>query len=174
MRLAERVWRAFRQSSPRPLAGLLQSDLNPIPQLRAVVKRILQEYPSTRNGLSRLEGLLVREIQKRGMARASVVVGAVLRKETVGDAFLFDILRKLLQAPHPLLHFATPFSGNINSGRFNGSVLGLTDTGKRVLAGKADAIELNRTDRWIGAVHLQGTRVPWRWHERLQTIVTAS
>lgn len=172
MRLAEQVWRAFRQPSPKPLASLLQSDLNAIPRLRHVVKRILQEYPSTRNGLSRLEGLLLREIQKRGEVRAAVAVGAI--KETVGDVLLFDLLRNLIKAPHPLLRFATPFRGKVKSWQFNGSILGLTDMGKRVLAGNSDAIELNGIDRWIGGAHLQGTRVPWRWNERLQTIVTAS
>jgi hypothetical protein len=171
MRLAERVWRAFRQPSPKPLARLLESDLNAIPRLRQVTKRILQEYPSTRNGLSRLEGLLLREIQRRGSVRAAEAVGAI--KETVGDLLVFDMLRNYVRSSHPLVEFAKPFDGNIRSRRFDGSILKLSDMGERVLSGAADAIERNGVDRWIGGVHLQGKRVPWRWNERLQMIVTA-
>lgn len=171
MHLAARVWRAFRQASPKPLARLLETDVSAIPGLRHAMIRILQEYPSTRNGLSRLEDLLLREIQKRGTARSAEVVGAILQKETVGDTLLFDMLRMFMKAPQPLLQFAKPFASNIKSWRFNGSTLTLTDLGMRVLSGKADAIDLNGIDRWIGGVHLQGTRVRWRWGPRLRTIV---
>jgi hypothetical protein len=170
MRLAERVWRAFRQPSPKSLARFLESDLDGIPRLRQVMIRILQEYPSTQNGLSRLEGRILRAIQKRGSMRAAEAVGTI--KETVGDLLLFDMLRSFVKAPNPLLDFAKPFAGNIKSWRFNGSTLRPSDLGKRVLAGRADAIELNGIDRWIGGVHLKGTRVRWRWSPRLRTIVS--
>lgn len=47
----------------------------------------------------------------------------------------------------------------------------LTGTGARVLAGEADHIALNDIDRWIGGVHLQGHRVPWRWDDGTETII---
>jgi hypothetical protein len=47
----------------------------------------------------------------------------------------------------------------------------LTAAGARVLAGQADQIALNGIDRWIGGVHLQGHRVPWRWDDGTETIV---
>jgi Domain of unknown function (DUF1835) len=172
MRLADRIWRAFRQPSPMRLARFWETDLNPIPRLRPVVKRILQEYPSTRNGLSRLEGLLLRPIQKQGRMRAAEAVGAILQKETVGDTLLFDMLENFSFVAHPLLEFSG-LSGEKNKKFHYGSILKLTAVGKRVLSGGADFIELNGIDRWIGGVHLQGTRVPWRWNERLQMIVTA-
>ncbi len=170
-RLAERVWRAFRQPSPKPLARFLDADLDAIPSLRHVVKRILQEYPSTGHGLSRLENLLLREVQKGGTVRGAVAVGAILRNETVGDTLLLDMLESFVTAAHPLLKFAE--SSDSNSRKFHhGSILKLTQVGKRVLSGSADAIELNGIDRWIGGVHLKGTRVPWRWNEQLQTIIS--
>lgn len=172
MYLADRVWRAFRQPSPKRLARLRETDFNPIPRLRPVVKRILQEYPSTRNGLSRLEGLLLRQIQKQDTMRAAEAVGAILQKETVGDTLLFDTLENFAIVAHPLLECSGP-SGEKNKKFHYGSILKLTAVGERVLSGGADFIELNGVDRWIGGVHLQGTRVPWRWNERLQMIVTA-
>src|SRR5262249_32471168 len=41
----------------------------------------------------------------------------------------------------------------------------------RVLAGQDDHIAMNGVDRWVGGVHLQGHRVPWRWDELHQKIV---
>jgi hypothetical protein len=169
MHLAERVWRAFRQPSSKHLDRLLGTGLSAMPSLRYALRRILQEYPSTRNGLSRLEGLLLRDIAKRGSVRAAEAVGAIIRKETVGDTLLFDILGKFVTAAHPLLKLAEPSNGN---NKFHyGSILKLTDVGKRVFSGRSDAIELNGIDRWIGGVHLEGRRVRWRWSPRLRTIV---
>ena len=50
----------------------------------------------------------------------------------------------------------------------------LTGTGARLLAGEADQVALNGIDRWIGGVHLQGHRVPWRWDDGTETIVRAA
>jgi len=77
---------------PETSGPLAEIRLPHVARLRHVVMRILQGYPSTLNGLSRLEGLLLREIQKRGNVRAAYAVGAILRKETVGDTLLFDML----------------------------------------------------------------------------------
>jgi hypothetical protein len=72
----------------------------------------------------------------------------------------------MAQGPHPLLRLDP-------SGRPVKRATGvdLTDTGARVLAGQADQIALNGIDRWIGGVHLQGHRVPWRWDDGTESIV---
>ena len=127
-----------------------------------------------RNGLSRLERELLRQIEIRGKTRAAYAVGPVLIRESVGDVLLFDMLRNFVKAKHPLLHFAEPFSGRVRSWRFNGSTLALTDTGRQVLRGKADHVAMNGIDRWIGGMHLRGKRVLWRWDERARSVVAVS
>jgi len=171
MRLAERAWRAFRQASPASLIRLLRADLGAISGLREALTRMLQEYPRKRNGLSRLEGLLLREIRKRGSTKAAVAVGSIIMREPWGDVLLFDMLRALVEAPYPLLEYAEPFEGNFENYQFNGSVLKLSESGCRVLAGKADAVALNGVDRWIGGVRLKGRRVRWRWDQNAKGIV---
>jgi hypothetical protein len=88
-----------------------------------------------------------------------VTVGTTLHSELVGDTLLFDILRAFITAPHPLLRFAAP-------------QIEMTNTGRTVLAGKADHITLNGIDRWIGSVHLSGHQVPWRWDESVTAIIS--
>jgi Domain of unknown function (DUF1835) len=173
MELAERAWRAFRQPTPAGMSRLLRAELVAIPGLRSAFTRVLQEYPSSRNGLSRLEMLILRAIQKAGALRAAVAVGSIIARETVGDLLLFDMLREFVTAPHPLLDFAQPFSGNIDNFQFNAAVLKLTAVGTRILAGKADHLSINGIDRWIGGVHLQGRKVPWRWDQASKRIVAA-
>jgi len=174
MRLADRAWRAFRQPSPTGLVRLSKSNPRALPGLRSALVRLLQEYPSTRNGLSRLERQLLRQIEIRGKTKAAYAVGPVLIRESVGDVLLFDMLRNFVKAKHPLLHFAEPFSGRVRSWRFNGSTLALTDTGRQVLRGKADHVAMNGIDRWIGGMHLRGKRVLWRWDERARSVVAVS
>jgi hypothetical protein len=170
MRLADRAWRAFRQPSPAALLRLRKADLSCNPSLDGTVIRVLQEYPGKRNGLSRLESELLREVHKRGRTKAGVAVGSVLVREYVGDTLLFEMLRNFVRAEHPLLRFAEPFIGKFESYHFNGSILELTEVGRGVLAGKADHVALNGIDRWVGGVHLKGHRVRWRWDRNLQNI----
>lgn len=171
MRLAQRAWHAFRQPTPAGTSRLLRADVGAIPGLQSALTRLLQEYPSSRNGLSRLEMLLLRAIQKAGSLRAAVAVGSIIAKETVGDTLLFDMLREFVGAADPLVEFAEPFRGNVNNSQFNGAVLKLSDLGKRVLAGKADHVSINGIDRWIGGVHLRGKDIRWRWDQASKRIV---
>jgi hypothetical protein len=96
----------------------------------------------------------------------------ILHSELIGDTLLFDVLRALIMAPHPLLQFAVQFKGTLKSYQFNGSEIEMTDTGRTVLAGSADHIALNGIYRWIGGVHLSGREVPWRWDVRAPAIVS--
>ena len=173
-RLGGRAWLAFCSPSPVALSRLLTTDLRPLPELRDTMSFMLQEYPERHSGLSRLEQKLLRTVQSLGVTAPAFAVGSTsLRTEMVGDGFLFDMLWGFVTAPHPLLRFAKPFTGKLDSYQFNGSKITVTDAGQRVLAGKADHVALNGINRWIGGVHLLGHRVRWRWDERLHRIVSA-
>ena len=171
MQMGERMWRAFRQPSPAALIRLLQADLGVMPGLRPAVLWLLEEYPNQRNGLSRLESDLLREIHRREIAKASQAVIPIIAREPVGDTLLFDMLRNFVRAEHPLLEFAQPLAGRFQTSEFNGASLTLTKVGRRVLAGKDDAVALNGLDRWIGGVHLQGKSVLWRWDGKAKSVI---
>jgi len=170
-RLGRRVWFAFCSSSPKALSHLLTTDLRVLPEIRDTITSMLQEYPERQSGLSRLERKLLRTVDSLGVTSPAAAVGTTLHTELVGDVLLFDMLRAFTKAPHPLLRFAEPFKGKFKSYQFNGSKIGVTDTGRSVLAGKADHIMLNGIDRWIGGVRLLGHWVRWRWDERIRQVV---
>jgi len=172
MRLGRRVWLAFCSTSPRALSRLLASDLRTLPEIRDTIGFLLREYPERHSGLSRLERKLLRTVDSLGITTPAVTVGTTLHNELVGDTLLFDILRAFITTPHPLLRFAAPFKGPLSNYQFNGSQIEMTNTGRMVLAGKADHITLNGIDRWIGGVHLSGHQVPWRWEESVTAIIS--
>ncbi len=166
IRLAAQVWNAFRSPSPAGLNRLYKGRLRVLPGLRNAVGWLLREYPAVRDGLSRLQRELLREISSRGQAKVSVVVAAVLRSEFVGDTFLSDLLQRCLRVEHPLVTVERPENTPGRRHLQYQSLVALTDIGKRVLRGKADHVELNGVDYWIGGVHLSGNQVRWRWDGR--------
>src|SRR5579864_11440 len=173
-RLATRLWNAFTSASPMRMQRLLQTDLRPLPEFRDVIYELLQEYPGRYDGLSRLERKLLLAIASMGSATAAFAIVSVIQRICVGDTLLFDMLRRFVSAPAPLLTFAEPFTGKLDSWMFNGAKLRLTPMGKRVLEGKEDHVALNGIDRWIGGVHLLGRKIVWRWDERKNRIVRIS
>lgn len=78
MQLCERLWCAFRKPSPSGFVHLLNDDTKAIPGLKQVVKRLLQEYPSQRNGLSKLEDSLLRELGRQSPESAARIAGRVM------------------------------------------------------------------------------------------------
>jgi hypothetical protein len=101
-------------------------------------------------------------------------LASVLSTEWVGDLFLFDLLERCAEAEHPLVSIVEPLGPERKRNLNYRSQVSLTDTGGRVLDGKADHVTCNGIDRWIGGVHLSGKRVPWRWDDHRQRIVSAT
>jgi len=66
----------------------------------------------------------------------------------LGDSSFFAYARELTSCPNPLV--------SIDSDEAR-----ITDAGREVLSGRADHIELNGIDRWIGGVHLASGHI-WR------------
>jgi hypothetical protein len=160
-RLARRCWRGFAASDPRSLNRSLGAESDPLPELRRVLLLQAREYPDARSGLSRIEKKLLRALPKP--AAASHLVASVMRAETFGDTYYFSVLRALIEARNQLVCFAQPFHGDLSGDEFRRSRIALTEFGRQVLAGKADAVVFNGIDRWIGGVHLEGYACPWRW-----------
>jgi hypothetical protein len=48
----------------------------------------------------------------------------------------------------------------------------ITETGRKVIDGRADYIDLNGIDRWPGGVHLKGDKAVWRWDRAFERIVS--
>jgi len=165
--LAVRAWAAYTAADPQALLRLWQEGTAALPFLGAALHRHFQEFPSTRDGLSRTERLTL-EAVAAGSTAPWEVFRAVQAHEPApwqGDLFFMAVLNDLAAGPAPLLSMAagqgaTPWT----------AVLALSGQGRAVL-GSAPVPAGRSVERWRGGVHLAGTVLAWRWDEDAGTLV---
>jgi hypothetical protein len=143
---AARAWAAFRADNPSALAGL--SGPGSLPFLGAALRRLLEEYPSTFNGLSRSAMQALQVLAEGPLDAGALFVASQQLEEHpfMGDWSLFNVLRSLAGAPVPLVTIRpdpTPVD-------LRGHTVEATEAGQRVRAGRQDAIALNGIDEWRG------------------------
>lgn len=157
--LAAAAWRAFTAPEPSALIELHQSGASALPHLRASLRRLFEQYPSVRNGLSRTEQQILQVV-----SNGASTMGAAFRADQqleeprfMGDDTYARHLRGLGACRNPLLDVD-------EHGTLMKITLRLTTTGRNVLAERADHVALNGIDRWLGGVHLSGDDRVWRWN----------
>jgi hypothetical protein len=166
--LAERAWSAFRQTTPEALDALRREDTSALPFLADALTRLLEEYPWTADGLSRTERRLLALAGEGSLnlSQAFPRMGEGDRFFTITDLSLFATADAMTRTSPPLM---TREAGDAPGRPFR-SVIGLTDAGRSVLAGRLDRVEACGIDRWIGGVHLQGRAGVWRWNAERQRV----
>ncbi|OHV42582.1 hypothetical protein BCD48_30760 [Pseudofrankia sp. BMG5.36] len=168
LRLATRAWAAFRATVPDGLRTIADSRSGELRFLGEAFDRLSREYPAARDGLSLTERRILAAVADGASNAETAFVRAAARETRpyLGDTWCFAMINRMARASAPLLDLQ-PTDRPVG----RGTGLRLTDTGARVLAGAADHVTLNGIDRWIGGVHLQGRRVPWRWDDGTETTV---
>ena len=162
------AWAAFTAPEPGALERLLEADATargsrPLPFLGPAIARLLEEHPDPATGLARserqiLEGLVDGERSAGLLFRA---VSMMEEARYLGDGSFFSYVQRLTGGPEPLIRlvggdaFRLPFGqpGQPGSPELPGP-FELTPTGREVLAGERNWIEIAGIDRWIGGVHL--------------------
>ncbi len=176
--VARRAWAAFRSADPLDLAALVHGRPSGVStHLLPALRRHLQQYPWTGNGLSRSEAQTLAAVAGGASRVRDAFVAANHRMEEatfMGDSTWWDHIRPLIEAPRPLLEVrglkpASWFDPAWWHDDAMAPTLALTEDGAAVLAGRADHIALNGIDRWLGGVHVT-TRALWRWDEARQTL----
>src|SRR5215217_7966120 len=160
-RAARRAWAAFRSSDPRKWTSIEAPEL---PHLGPAMRRLAEELPWTRDGLSRSERTALAAIADGAdnpldMFRA---LQATEERPFMGDFWAWRTLHRLGAGDHPLVVAPVEPRPEITQ-EFASQTYEVTDVGHDVLAARADHAELNGIDRRIGGVHLQGHRPAWRW-----------
>ena len=154
------LWRAFVAPDPRGLSDLVtDGDTEALPFAAGALRRHLEDFPSTENGLSRTERQILTVVRDGQTAALDAFAAATRMEERVfmGDSVFFDHLERLTRGRAPLLaHDGTFAVDRPPSGTFT-----LTTAAHAVLEGRADYIALNGIDRWMGGVHVTDGRYRW-------------
>lgn len=147
---ARRNWERFTSSSPMDLYASAGEEAIGLPFLRAALRRLCEEYPWTRDGLSRSQRQALYAVGQ-GPARSDELFERSQAREEasfLGNRAFELILDELGRGDDALIE--------------NDESVVLTALGRRVLAGDADWLDEHRIDRWIGGVHLEpGTCARW-------------
>ena len=150
---ARRNWERFTSPSPDELYAAAGEDAIGLPFLRAAMQRLCEEYPSTRDGLSRSQRQALLAVAQ-GAAREDELFTRTQAREEASflGSRAFGVMLDELRANE----------GALIEGEEDGLIL--TPLGRRVLAGDADWLDEHRIDRWIGGVHLMPESLT-RWDE---------
>ena len=144
--IARAAWDVVRGDDPRALARVAATPDERLPYLAPALRRLLEELPGTRDGLGRTERQLLEAVAAGARTREQAFLASMAAEEApfMGDTIAFDRLDGL-------------------DGLLTQGTLELTDTGRAVLAGRADRVALLGFDRWIGGMHIRADGPLWRW-----------
>ena len=170
LQLSSRAWSAFRSSTPENWNALLKTDMTSLPFLKGAIIRILEEYPSCSSGLSRTAQKAL-EIILQGEKRPGRIFALYQESEDrrfLGDSSFWGILHEFLESSPPLLQL--PEGKKLTLPTSPDQELTLTQSGKEVLSGKKNWLEITDQDRWIGGVHLTPENI-WCWDSSSGSLV---
>jgi hypothetical protein len=159
--LAHDAWQAFRSSDPTGLQEFSRRNSPALPFLAAALRRFLEEYPSTGDGLSRTERQVL-AAAAAGKRKKTEIYSESRKREDVpwGDGSVYLRAEWLASGANPAL------------AKLNKDEYAITTAGQQLVEGKADWIALQGgIDRWLGGVHLTGKQPQWRWDGQTKTLV---
>lgn len=146
---AAAAWAAFRSSSPLALQPHLSGPVDGLPHVRPALKRLVQEYPWTTDGLSlsrrRILEAARRELSLQDAFRA---VRFSDPEPYLGDLVFQSYVIQLCTTPSPLVAVDDVADWD--------APLRLTEAGEAVLGRREMAWRVAPIDRWIGGVRLVG------------------
>jgi RNA polymerase sigma factor (sigma-70 family) len=166
-RTAQAAWSAFTSPDPTEIERLMRTDTSALPFLVTALRRHLEQFPSVENGLSRTQRQALSVLRDHGPVSGPHLCVEVWRQEEqvyMGEESFYQIVADLADALHPLVRLSDTPQNRLGE-------VTITETGRKVLEGHADHIDLNGVDVWLGGVHLKGDKATWRWDRASGRIV---
>ena len=175
--LAARAWAAYCSADPEEISRLIDQDTSAMPFLGQAMGLHLARYPSMRNGLGRVENTAFDMISS-GPIEFKSLFPRFAKAEPVygmGDSQFWCALKRLGQARDPLITISARDAHDpaLKANWYHDASFELTETGRAVLAGERDVIEINGIDLWLGGAHL-GVGELWRMGERNGKLIQIS
>lgn len=162
--LGRRAWDAFRAPDPRGIETVIAEGGDALPHLPAALFRLLEEYPAVGSGLSRSEEQILIAFAGGPGTLADAYRASHHQVEDavwLGDVTWAWYADRMAGGAQPLLAYEAD-AGDGPADPLHRRAR-ITDAGREVLSGGADAVRINGIDRWVGGVHLSGRDIRWRW-----------
>jgi hypothetical protein len=156
--LAKRAWNAFRQPTPVEWSKLLKEETSALPFLNDTIKRVLEEFPNTKNGLSRTAYQALLSIAQGEHHPRSIFIHS---QESEERKFMADILF------WKILDNFTKYK--VITTQKDSDALTITPLGEELLNGKKNWLSLKPINHWIGGVNLSDDNL-WCWDIKKRTI----
>ncbi len=172
--LGSRAWQAYSSAQAAGLIALVDSDTSALPFLKGALIKHLQRFPSTDNGLGRIESVGLELIAKgyRNFRSLFPAFGTREPEYGFGDSQFYLELKRLVDTATPLLTLSVEGNGAATDpAQMLLSSFEISEYGKAVLAGDEDFVSSNGIDLWLGGVHLEGFESGWRWDEQAQDLL---
>jgi len=179
LELAKRAWKAFGSEDPTSISRLLDQSTTALKYLAAALRRHLEEFPSTDNGLSRSEREALSAIQAGHSTPVAAFLEVARKQESIflGDIIFYSYLERLSGKTDALITWkdGTPVIAPTSerSREFVEGELTLTPLGREVLAGRQDWQRINKRTRWLGGVEIKPGERGWRWDPSDRELVRA-
>ncbi len=133
----------------------------------------MARYPAAEAGLSYWDRVILVNCAQYGPKAARILGYTIAHNRDYADRpddlYLFGRIKRLgnCRLAHPLLDLTGDLS------EIRSTEAATTETGRKVLAGKANHVDLNGIDDWVGGVHLKArSGSPWLFDG--QTLVTGN
>jgi len=142
MELGAKAWRAYSASDPSELTALLNRDLSVLPFLQPALRKHVRRFPSTHNGLGRVENTGL-DLVEAGYPKFKSLFPAFMRREPeygFGDAQLYLAMRRLATSSVPALELRHDSNSALDPADMLLSSFVVTEPGKAVMAGQTDFI----------------------------------
>ena len=169
LELAKRAWKAFGSADPNSISKLLDENTSAIRYLAPALRRHLEEFPSSVNGLSRSEREALTAIEAGHATPVAAFLEVARKQESIflGDIIFYSYLERLSGKTDALVTWkdGTPVIAPTSerSREFVEGELTLTPLGREVLAGTKDWQRINKKTRWLGGVEIIPGDAGWRW-----------
>ena len=167
--LAVHAWDAFRSPTPLEWATLLIEDTSALAFVKGTVLRMLEEYPSVQNGLSRIQQDILEIVSQGEEMLVKIFVAQQEREERVflADTVFMGIVNEMLDPNSALLtseygeKLTLPFSPE--------KKVKITAYGLEILYGTQHWLEKHKIEKWLGGVHLNPQDI-WLWNSNTKEL----
>ncbi len=174
--LVSQAWQMFTDGSPQPLQTLLSDCSYAMPAMNNALQAHLERLPSTKNGLGRIQGLLL-DFIAGGVDEFTPLfhlTDEIVPLYGFGDHQIWNELLYLSRLLNPLVtihNVKIRGAGLPNPDQLEAAYFRLTDQGRAVCVGNSDMLNINRIDYWIGGVHLNDENPLWRWDDEQDNVI---